>query len=553
MLRQLSVQNYALIDQLALVFQPGLNVITGETGAGKSILLGALSLILGQRADSGSLLDKSRKCIIEGEFSTGTKQIEVEQFLNHNGLDASSELLLRREISPEGRSRSFINDTPVTLQQLKELGIILVDLQAQHETLMLMKNSFQLEMLDAYAGISPEVKIYQKSFSDFTLLQKDLEALLEKEADSRSQEDYIKFQFDELQDASLSEDEQSSLEGELQTLSHAGEIRGGLEEICFRLSESDDNIILQMNQLSSKLIHLADLHPGLKELSERFRGTGLELKDIEEECSRELDRVQANPGRLEHIHSRLDIIYRLQKKHRATTIRELLKFQEQLEAQLLSIQSLDDDIELFKKKITGAKTKLMEKALVLSATRKKAIPQLEKKVQNLLKEVGMPEALIRIDVQILPEPGINGIDEVRFLFSANKGLPPGEIGKLASGGELSRLMLALKTAVAKVVSLPCIIFDEIDTGVSGETAFRIGKVMQDLSRDHQLIAITHLPQIASRGESHFFVYKDKSGKKTATRVRKLEGDERTVEIARMLSGDKPTAVSLENARELLKS
>lgn len=554
MLQRLSIQNYALIDSLEITFQDGLNIITGETGAGKSILLGALSMILGQRADSGSLLDSSRKSIVEGEFLMGKSQISISDFFAEHELDLENTILLRREISAEGKSRAFINDTPVNLQQLRELGSILIDIHSQHETLLLNKSDFQRSTLDAFAGITSEVEEYNSQYKTYIKSLKLLDELLEQEQKAKSDQDYFQFQFSELEEACLISGEQEKLEEELQSLTHAEEISSGLSEIEQLISGADQNLLHGVHQLTIQIQHLTKFHPKLNTIAERVKSTEIELKDIADELTSVASEVVIDPARVEIVTERLNLIYRLQQKHRVNTIDGLNELQETINQKLAGIGSLQNQIVQLEDDCTKKKNKLLKLADKLSERRNKTIPELEQNIRKLLKEVGMPNAVLKIENEQLDSGNIgpSGKDSIKFLFSANKGVAYSDISKVASGGELSRLMLCIKSSVAKLIQLPSLIFDEIDTGVSGETAFQIGNLMKQMSSKHQLIVITHLPQIAGRGQNHFFVYKEVLSKRTFTRVKLLDQNERITEVARMLSGDKPTAIAMANARELMK-
>ncbi len=553
MLRSLTINNYALIDDLQLTFGKNLNIITGETGAGKSILLGALGLLLGQRADTSALLDNSRKCIIEGEFSSDLPSID--SFFKHNELDREEKLILRREITKEGKSRSFINDTPVNLSQLKEMGSLLVDIHSQHETLLLNKTGFQLSIVDAFAGHEKEIKLFRIAFNEFKTLLQELTVLKEQEKQVKAEADYLTFQLNELIEVNPVIGEQELLENELTSLIHSEEIRSGLSRMLQSISGEESNLITELSLMQQLSHSLSGYHPKLVAIAERIQSVLIEMKDLDNEIEHLVDEVLPDPKRQEIIQDRLDLLYRLEQKHRAITISDLIKVKLLFEEKLESINSMDQRILELEKKEEQLRYKLTQEADILSENRKKIIPSIESKIKKLLSEVAMPNANLKIECNALPEMEFNqtGKDFVRFLFSANKGVSSAEISKVASGGELSRLMLCLKAMVAKLIDMPTVIFDEIDTGVSGETAFKIGKLMQDFSKSRQLIAISHLPQIASRGEEHFFVSKEIVAKKTFTRVRRLSADERIVEVARMLSGDKPSAIAIENAKELLNT
>ena len=552
MLTTLTVKNYALIDELHLQFGKKLNIITGETGAGKSILLGALGLLLGQRADSGALLDKTAKCIVEGEFDSKNKAIE--DFFHINELDIESRILIRREISKEGKSRAFINDTPVNISQLKELGSLLVDIHSQHETLLLNKSGFQLSVVDSFAGTESDLNEYRTIFSTYKKLALEIAELKAEEARSKSEQDYVTFQFNELEEAGLERGEgKDQLEEELRTLSHSEEIRQGLSKLDEAISGGESNLLTSISSAIQIVQTLSKYNSKLESVATRLKSVQIELKDISQESSDISDEVSLDPQRLEIINERLNILNRLEQKHRVNTTQELIELKKEFEKKLENINSLDERISDLEKEKEKQFIKLLSKADKISISRGKVIPGIETKVKKMLVDLGMPNAILKIEQVVLDKEELNqsGKDSIRFLFSANKGVAYSEISKVASGGELSRLMLCLKAIVAKLIDLPTVVFDEIDTGVSGETAFKIGTVMNDLSSSLQLLAITHLPQIASRGEVHFFVYKEVIGKRTFTKVSRLKSEDRIVEVARMLSGDKPTAIAMQNAKELL--
>ena len=552
MLTTLTVKNYALIDELHLQFGKKLNIITGETGAGKSILLGALGLLLGQRADSGALLDKTAKCIVEGEFDSKNKAIE--DFFHVNELDIESRILIRREISKEGKSRAFINDTPVNISQLKELGSLLVDIHSQHETLLLNKSGFQLSVVDSFAGTESDLNDYRTIFSTYKKLALEIAELKAEEARSKSEQDYITFQFNELAEAELDKGEsKAQLEEELRTLSHSEEIRQGLSKLDDAISGGESNLLTAISSAIQIVQSLSKYNSKLENVATRLKSVQIELKDISQESTDISDEVSLDPQRLEIVNERLNILNRLEQKHRVNSTKELIELKNEFEKKLENINSLDERISGLEKEKEKQFIKLLSKADKISIARAKVIPGIETKVKKMLADLGMPNAILKIEQVVLDEEELNqsGKDSIRFLFSANKGVAYSEISKVASGGELSRLMLCLKAIVAKLIDLPTVVFDEIDTGVSGETAFKIGTVMNDLSSSLQLLAITHLPQIASRGEVHFFVYKEVIGKRTFTKVSKLKSEDRIVEVARMLSGDKPTAIAMQNAKELL--
>ncbi|CAN5694132.1 DNA repair protein RecN [soil metagenome] len=553
MLRKLFIQNYVLIDSLELDLDKGLTIITGETGAGKSILLGALSMILGERADKNVLLDKDRKCIIEGVFKTENR--EVKEFFNNTGLDFEAQLILRREMNAEGKSRSFVNDTPVTLSQLKELSELLVDIHSQHETLFLRQRKFQLSVVDAFAGTEGELTEFSENYFEYKNLLKRLNELEEEEKKSKANQDYFSFLFNELKEISLKPGEQEKAEGELSTITHAEEIKTNLDSIAVELSGNENNLVNRISKIQLLVQQSLKHFPALEEINLRLKSVGIELKDLSNEVDEIASNVNYDPERIQEIQSRLNEVYRLQQKHRVRTIDELIALQIEFENKLNGIATLDVEIENCRKQIQQKKEWLIVSGRKISVKRSKAIPQVEKEIAKLLSAVNLPNAILKIENTVLPDENftVDGIDSVKFLFSANKGVSLREIEKAASGGELSRLMLCIKAAVAKLVSLPVMIFDEIDTGISGETALNVASVLKQLSRNHQLIAITHLPQIAGRGDHHFYVYKEIVAKRTSAKIKRLTQDERIVEIAKMLSGDKPSAVAVENAKELLRN
>ena len=552
MLKNIFIQNYALIDHLELEFEKGLNIVTGETGAGKSILLGALSLIIGNRADTTALLDITKKCIVEGRFEADKKSLN--NFFKEHELDFENPLIIRREISSEGKSRSFINDTPVALSQLKELGLLLVDIHSQHETLLLNRTIFQLSVVDAFAQHDKLLIDFSKKFDNYRELRRELNLLVEEEKKSKSDLDYFQFLFSELDEVNLVPGEQEKLEEELQTLSHAEEIKSGITEVVDAITQRENNQLNQLNQLFNTIHSISKYNTKLETIESRIKSLNIELEDISNEAEAIGDEINFDPNRIEIINERLNVIYKLQQKHRVKSIDDLLRLKEEFNFKLQGISSLEEKIAQLNKEIIECKKTVLKLALLISENRNKVIPVIEKEIKKLLAEVSLPNAILKIENNLLSEDEFNsnGIDQVRFLFSANKGVAYADISKVASGGELSRLMLCLKSSVAKLIDLPTIIFDEIDTGISGETAVNVGKVLKGMARSHQLITITHLPQIAGRGEAHYFVYKEVIGKKTFTKVRKLNADERIVEIAKMLSGEKPSAVAIENAKELLK-
>lgn len=549
MLQNLLIENYALIEKLDINFSKGFSVITGETGAGKSIMLGALSLILGSRADTQVLQDKSRKCIIEGQFLISAYQLE--SFFEANDLDFENQSVLRREISPAGKSRAFINDTPVNLTVLKELGDRLVNIHSQHAIVTLNDANFQLAVLDAYVGHEEEVADYQKEFRGFRSLQLELDDLLTNEQQSKADFDYFQFQFDELEKANLAPDEQEGLESSLEIQTHAEEIKFAIEHATKTIEEADFNIINSLTGIRNNLRKVAKFYPEFDTLSERIDANLIDLKDIGSELLSIDNQVHFDPAEVENLKSRLDLIYHLQQKHGVQSVAELIDLKESISQKLNSINSLEEEIVELKNRIEKYKADLVRGALKISKARKASIPAIEAKVVGMLKQLGMPNARFSIMNNPLDEPGVDGFDKVKYFFNANKGSDLNEVAKIASGGELSRLMLSIKSLISGKKLLPTIIFDEIDNGVSGEVAAKVGKILADMAEDIQLLVITHLPQIAGKGINHYRVTKETKNDKTHSQIKLLNKDERVVEIAKMISGDQVSEVAMENAKILL--
>ena len=549
MLQKLAINNYALIDDLEISFDKGLIILTGETGAGKSIILGALSLILGQRAESRYFFNQQKKCVIEGTFKINGFQLK--SFFEENDLDYETETLLRREISADGKSRAFVNDTPVNLNILKLLGEKLIDIHSQHATLEINDPDFQLLVVDSVAGHGDLLGDYRTKFKTYKKHTAKLQQLISESDKAKADLDYYQFQFDELEKAKLDGDEQEKLEQELYTLSNAEEIKRSLVAACYLMQEGETAAIIQLREATHHLSLLERFNPAIAELHERLKSVVIELKDIASEIENIEQLTHTNEAKAVEINDRLSIIYNLQKKHRVNTIAELLRLQDDLSEKIEQAVHGDEAIEALQKQITAEKLELEKLAGQLSANRAKAIPQIEKHVVQSLAEMGMGNSSLKIELSPIQSLGPDGIDTVRFLFSANKGHALGEMSKVASGGELSRLMLAIKSLIASHTALPTIIFDEIDAGVSGEVANKVGIIMERLAENLQVITITHLPQIASKGLSHYFVYKDDDSATTYTRIKQLNQQERVTEIAKMLSGDKPGESALQNARELL--
>ena len=550
MLGNLFIQNYAIIDELEIVFSGKLNIITGETGAGKSIIVGALGLILGERADSTMLVDKKRKCIVEGTFHAEGKK-DIKEFLLKNEFDAGDELIIRREIGINGKSRAFINDTPVTLTQLNELSSLLVDLHQQFDTLQLNKSDFQREVLDALAEHAEVIGEYQSVFSNWHQTKKELEDLQQQKNQFDKEADYNRFQFNELEEAGLKENELEEIDAELKMLGDSEGIKSTLTKIYYDLRENENAVVQQLKNLLAQLQNYSSYHPGIASLIQRLGSTQIELQDIAEETESINNHINYDPKKIEQLNERLSMGYKLLKKHAVQTTNDLLRIKKELEEKLQAVLNIDETIR--KKEIEANRlfNEALKHAGQISENRKKQAKPLEEKVNNLLVQVGMPNA--RLKVEINNDPGLNlfGADSIEFLFDANKTNQFLPIRKIASGGELSRLMLSIKSLVAQSIDLPTLIFDEIDTGISGEAARQIGIIMKKLASKRQVISITHQPQIAGRADAHFFVYKEIVNTTVKTNIRLLNKEERITTIAKMLSGEKPTAAAMENAREMV--
>lgn len=549
MLQKLSIRNYALIDTLEIDFDKGLNIITGETGAGKSIILGALSLILGQRAESKYFFNQDKKCVIEGVFSLSDEQLKP--LFESNDLDFQQETLLRREIAIDGKSRAFVNDTPVNLATLKLVGEQLIAIHSQHATQEISNADFQLLILDALANHQPLLKNYKQEYKQLKQLEQQLKDLQQKTNEAKNKQDYEQFLFNELEQANLKDGEQEDLEQELEKLTHAESIKRSLLASKNLISESDAAAINLLKEAGLQLNSVEKFDTAIAELNERLKSSLIELKDIASEISSIEEGTEHNAQRLETIQERLDLFYSLQQKHRVGSNGELLAIQDQLSENLNDLLNSDEQLDRLQKEIDKLNQGLFKQAEQLDSNRKKAITVVEREVGTTLKLMSMPNASITFNLAKKPQLNINGFNEVQLLFTANAGQQAAPVGKVASGGELSRLMLAVKALLAKHTSLPTLIFDEIDTGISGETALRVGEVIDRLATNMQILAITHLPQIAAKGNSHYLVYKHEKADKTTTGIKKLVPEERVYSIAEMLSGKNPGASALQNAKELL--
>lgn len=551
MLRSLYIQNYALIEKLDIGFDSGFSVITGETGAGKSIILGAIGLLLGQRADVKSIRKGASKCIIEARFDVSA--YGMQPFFEANELEYEDECILRRELYASGKSRAFINDTPASLAQMKELGELLIDVHSQHQNLLLNKEGFQLNVLDLLAHDEAELAAYQRLYNDWRQARQDLEALVARAEQSRADEDYIRFQLEQLEEANLTDGEQEELEQEAEMLTHAEDIKAGLYRAGQALNADEGGVLEALKDCQNTMMGLRSVFAPAGELADRLDSVYIELKDISQEVSDKEEEVEFNPARLDEVNARLNLIYSLQQKHRVDTVKALLSLQENYALQLSAITSSDEDIARLEAQVKELFSQVTAQALVLTEARTRAAREVERQMAARLVPLGMPNVRFQVEMGVRKEPGVHGADTVNFLFSANKNGVLQNISSVASGGEIARVMLSVKAMIAGAVKLPTIVFDEIDTGVSGEIADRMADIMQEMGdNDRQVISITHLPQIAARGRAHYKVYKEDNEVETNSHIRRLTDDERVEELAHMLSGATLTEAALNNARALLK-
>lgn len=549
MLTSLLIKNYALIQELELNPSGGLNIITGETGAGKSIMLGALGLLLGNRADGKALFNQGQKCIVEGVFEV--EGYGLESFFEAEELDYHKQCIIRREISPSGKSRAFINDTPVNLEIQKKIGTRLMDIHSQHDTLLLGASDFQLDLLDLLSENQHVKSDYREIFLRYKSAVAEHEKLRNEAARLRKDFDYYNFLFTEIEQVALIPDEQEKLEAELAILENTSELKEKLAQAHFMLDNPELAVLEQFKMVVSNLSQTARITEEYRPLYERAQSSLIELKDLAEEIGRSLDSLESNPEREMLIKERLDRIYVLFQKHQVDSVSGLIDLQNQFEEKIEKTVNIDDELEKAEKLAASLHKEVLEKAELLHRSRIKITPDTEKSVIDLLSGLGMPDARLKIEIQPVA-PGPSGADLVRFMFSANKGSQLQELKNVASGGEFSRIMLVFKYIMAGKTKLPTIIFDEIDTGISGEVAVRMGRMIRQMSRKHQVIAITHLHQIAAQGDRHYFVYKDNSGEKTISRIRQLNEDERIFEVASMIGGEDPTEGLLENTRQLME-
>ena len=551
MLKQLYIKNYALIDHLDIELYPGFSVITGETGAGKSIILGAIGLLLGQRADSKSIKAGAEKCIIEAHFDLS--RYPMQDFFEENEIEQDSEdTIIRRELTATGKSRAFINDTPVGLSQLKELGEQLVDVHSQHQNLLLQKQDFQLSVVDIIANDSRELTAYQQTYSQLQTAQSQLQTMKDDIERNRQSQDFLQFQCEELENARLTEGEQEELEQQSETMEHAEDIKTALYEADNALYGEQMGAVSQVHTAKSALSGISKVMPKTAELAERLDSCRIELKDIADEVSAMLEDTDFNPSELDRINSRLDRIYELEKKYHADTVEELIGKRDELRQKLNNIENSDEALAELEAKCQQLRAKSQQQADALTKLRLKSGKAIEQQLRQRLVPLGMPNVRFEVNIQ-KGELGKNGQDAVAFLFSANTSTPLQPVAQVASGGEIARVMLSLKAMISGAVKLPTIIFDEIDTGVSGKIAEKMADIMQEMGQtERQVISITHLPQIASKGSHHYRVSKEESANGTISQMQELETNERVTEIAQMLSGSEITEAAIENAKQLLK-
>lgn len=550
MLTDLYIKNYVLIEELHLEPHKGLNIITGETGAGKSIMLGAIGLLMGNRADVRVLSNEQEKCVIEGTFRV--EDYHLEALFKELDLDYAEPIAIRREIAPSGKSRAFVNDTPVNLENLKQISQYLIDVHSQHDNLLLGTQLFQLRVVDSYAGNQGAIDTYSLAYQHYQTTKSSYNKIQREYANFQKEYDYNLFLFEELQKANLQANEQEEMERELQILEGAEDIKTKLSLASELLSRSELAIHDQLRQVCQSLNSIANLSPTFASLAERLESTRIELQDIANEVESEEEGIEYNPERTELLQQRLSLVYNLQKKHQVESIKELLKLQNDLEAKVRRVQNFDDEMQHLKKEMEQAYSALLEKGEMLAQTRHAVIGLIEQEIKGLLLDLGMPNAVLKISPTRLAEPIPEGLELLNFLFSANKGIAPQEISKVASGGEFSRLMLAIKYILAGKTALPTLIFDEIDTGISGEIALKMGKMFQVMAGKHQIISISHLHQIAAKGNHHYFVYKDDTQDRTISKIKRLTDAERITEIAQMISGATPSESAIRSAKELLE-
>ena len=550
MLKRLHIRNYALIDELEINFSERLTIITGETGAGKSILLGALGLIMGERADTKVFYNDAEKCVVEAFFDVS--EYDLRAFFEEHELDYDPEVVIRRELSPTGKSRAFVNDTPANNQVLQRLTENLIDLHQQFDTLDIHNVNFQLRMIDALAENGPMLKEYQQGYRQYAADKKRLAELIERSQSGAKEMEFLRFQLDELQSAGLQEGEQESLEGELAQLTNAEDIKRSYGAAYNHLSESEMNLVGQLQELARSISPTRKLSPQLSALSERMDAAIIDLQDLAKDFERIAEGTEHDPQRIAETQERLNVMFKLQKKHGVSGVLELLQIQADLQQQTAGYTNLDSEIAKLEQVIAKQEKALRSTASTLSQRRRAVPPKFEERVQAMLTQLSMPHARLKVEIAELSQLGPTGLDDVQFLFATNIGARYLPIKDVASGGELSRLTLCTKSLVADAIPLPTLIFDEIDSGISGDVSLKMGIILKELSARHQVISITHTPQIAARADAHYFVYKKVEGQRTVTNVRFLAPDERVRSIAVMLSGNPPSEAAIATARELVE-
>lgn len=551
MLKQLYIKNFTLIDELNISLYPGFSVITGETGAGKSIILGAIGLLLGNRADSKAIKAGRDRCVIEAHFDLS--RYGMQKFFDDNDIDYDADdTIIRRELTAAGKSRAFINDTPVSLTRMRELGEQLVDIHSQHQNLLLQKEDFQLNVVDIIAQDADQLKVYQKEYYAYRKAKELLEELKAEIAKNRENEEFMRFQHKELDDANLQEGELEQLEQEAETLSHSEDIKTALFEADNALSGDDDSILDKLKNATHQLENICDVYPSMADVAGRMQSSYIELKDIAQEISSSVDHVEFDPNRLDAINTRLDKLYTLQQKFHVETVTELIATRDRIAEQLSHIDNGDEDIEEKEKEVAALLVKAEKQAALLTSIRQKSAKAIEKEMKGRLIPLGIPNVRFEIAFAEKPLSG-NGADKVSFLFSANKSTQLQPVSQVASGGEIARVMLSLKAMISGAVKLPTIIFDEIDTGVSGKIAEKMADIMEEMGlQNRQVLSITHLPQIAAKGSHHYKVLKEETENGTISHMKELNNQERIEEIAQMLSGSDITQAALANAKELLR-
>jgi DNA repair protein RecN (Recombination protein N) len=549
MIKSLHIKNYALIQELEMNPSANLNIITGETGAGKSIMLGAVGLLLGNRADTKVLLDENQKCFVEGIFDISNYKLKA--IFEQEDLDFENECVIRREISPNGKSRAFINDTPANLSALKAIGEHLMDVHSQHESLQLGSNKYQMEVLDAFASHDDLLSNFKVQFREFDRIKKELRRLEQASAKSAEDFDYKQFMFEELEQAKLDDLNQEELENELDVLENAEDIKLKLSHSSQILDESEVSVLEQLNEAKQLLNSISSFSKELGEVSDRLESSAIELQDLFNEIQRIQDKVEHDPEKIQELKERLDLLYRLQKKHSALTVQELIKLRDELSESLSEVANLDNDILKAKKELAISEKLMMECGQKLTESRKLSSLNFADEIEKIIHKIGIENGTVEIRVNAT-EPSKDGLDEIDMLFSANKGIKPQELKEVASGGEFSRLIFAVKYLIADKTALPTIIFDEIDTGVSGQVALQMIRMMKEMAKNHQVISISHLPQFAAGGDAHYFVYKDHSSDRSVSKIRLLKNEDRITEIAKMIGGENPGVSAVESAKELLQ-